>query len=313
MFTLYSIVDVPLLSQVRFDPQVIVAESGADRIGSLNSAQVVEMDILNDVEDLDTSTGAAIGQELKYAVARRILLWVAVVETEHITRLQAALGADIVRIAGDAFEVPEHLRHRFPAASLVTPVVVSPNKLLKKLLSGTDSQREWVRNHLEGIDSKGIASENFSLLKQAEVNIVERSLFFRMFRSPKFIAYLVVFIYSSLRALPVVFVPHFHGNVWVLWSLDVFTAVPYTWALIEMFAGRTWMRRFAGLVVAMATFVAPYIYFWTNGKHYPPIVNVIVIGFIVAAIAIELYRWGRDKKVSQIVSDSFEVEDLARK
>ncbi|MFC5370288.1 hypothetical protein [Arcanobacterium bovis] len=303
MFTLYSIVDVPLLTQVHFDPAVLVAESGADRIGSLYSAQVMEMDILNDVENLEESAGVAIGQELKYAIARRVLLWVAVVETERVERLQAVFGHDIVRVAGDAVAVPEHLRHRFPHATLLTPVVVSPSKFLKKLLNGTESEREWVRNHLEGIDSKGIASEHFTLLRSSGVSIVERSLLFRMFRSPKFIAYLVVFIYSSLRALPVVFVPHFHGSVWVLWSLDVFTAVPYTWALIEMFAGRTWLRRFAGLVVALATFVAPYLYFWANGKHYPPIVNAIVIGFIVAAILIEVYRWGRDKAVAKIVSE----------
>ncbi|WP_124053832.1 hypothetical protein [Arcanobacterium ihumii] len=301
MFTLYSIADVPLLSQVSFNPEVIIAESGADRIGSLNSSQVMEMDILNEVDDLDNSAGMAIGQELKYAISRRILLWVAVVDSNNVDRLKVTMGEDVVRIAGKKFATPGYLQHRFPHSQTLVPVVVSPTKFLRSLLE-KQNRNDWVCDHLEGIDSRKIASENFILLKKHEVSIVERTLFFRMFHSPKFIAYLVVFVYSSLRALPVVFVPHFHGNVWVLWSMDVFTAVPYTWALIEMFAGRTWLRRLIGLIVALGTFIAPYIYFWANGKHYPPIVNAIVIGFIVTAILIEIYRWGRDRTVSSVVS-----------
>ena len=42
------------------------------------------------------------------------------------------------------------------------------------------------------------------------------------------LAYVVVFIYSSLRALPVAFVPGFRGQWWVLWLIDILTTVPYT-------------------------------------------------------------------------------------
>ena len=123
----------------------------------------------------------------------------------------------------------------------------------------------------------------------------------RLLYNPKVLAYLVVMVYSSLRALPVVFVPGFHGNVWVLWGIDIITAIPYTWGIVEMITGRSFGRRMLGLLITLVTFVSPYVYFWANGRDYPVWVTIFVIALIVAACAVEYVRWLRDRAISAIL------------
>ena len=49
-------------------------------------------------------------------------------------------------------------------------------------------------------------------LRAAGVAVMERAATVRLARNPVALAYVVVFIYSSLRALPVAFVPGFRGQ-----------------------------------------------------------------------------------------------------
>ena len=57
-------------------------------------------------------------------------------------------------------------------------------------------------------------------LRAAGVTVMERAATVRLARNPVALAYVVVFIYSSLRALPVVFVPGFRGQWWVLYRRE---------------------------------------------------------------------------------------------
>ena len=111
------------------------------------------------------------------------------------------------------------------------------------------------------------------------------------------LAYVVVFIYSSLRALPVAFVPGFRGQWWVLWLIDILTAVPYTWGIVEMVAGRRLRWRLLGLATTLLTFLAPYVYFWIHGRDSPPGVLAIVVAMIVGSAGLEAARWWRDRVI----------------
>ena len=107
--------------------------------------------------------------------------------------------------------------------------------------------------------------------------------------------------YSLCRALPVLWVPHFHGSIWVLWGIDIVTAIPYTWGVVTLVTGRTWRWRLAGLAVTLVTLMAPYVYFWSHGRAYPPIVDVVIGLLIAGAVLLELVRWLRDRRVAAVV------------
>lgn len=302
MFTLYSITEIPLTRQVSFDADVIVREAEVSRIGSLTSARVWDVNALSGFHgNLHGDSGKLLGAELRQSIERRVFLWLDLIDVNELAKVQNIFGADVVVVAGSVCKPKQGTLRRYGEVREVVPVAINPSKLLHRLLAGTPAENKWVREQLDGIDSKAISSANFRILREAGVDMIIRPLLHRLMYSPTFIAYAVVFIYSSLRALPVAFVPHFHGKVWVLWSIDLISAIPYTWGIIEIFCGATWARRAAGLIVTIVTFISPYIYFWMHGRHYPFFVNVIVVCMIIGAVLIELFRWKRDREVTQVL------------
>lgn len=302
MFTLYSITEIPLTRQVSFDADIIAREAEVERVGALTASRVWDVNALSGFHgDLCSDSGKLLGAELRQSIERRIFLWLDLIDIDQLAEIQSKFGADVVVQAGAACAPKQGTLRRYGEVCTVVPVAVNPSKLLARLLEGGAAEVAWVREQLDGIDSKAISSANFRLLRAAEVNMIVRTLPHRLMYSPTFLAYAVVFIYSSLRALPVMFVPHFRGNIWVLWGIDVVSAIPYTWGILEIFRGRTWIRRTVGLTVTIVTFIAPYIYFWMHGSHYPFFVNVIVASMILGAILIELFRWQRDREVSQVL------------
>ena len=71
-----------------------------------------------------------------------------------------------------------------------------------------------------------------------------------------------------------------------------------------MVAGRRRRIRFAGFLVTLITFVAPYVYFFLagddgHGNHYPGWVVMVVIGLVLATFLLEGGRWLRDVAVAR--------------
>lgn len=107
--------------------------------------------------------------------------------------------------------------------------------------------------------------------------------------------YLVVFVYSALRALPVALVKQFHGSLLVLWSIDIVTAVPYTWGILTMLFGHRWQLRLIAALTTIATFTAPYVYFWMNGRDYPPHVPAVIVGLTLLTVGLELGKYLQER------------------
>ena len=100
------------------------------------------------------------------------------------------------------------------------------------------------------------------------------------------------------------FVPGFHGQVWVLWTIDILTAIPYTWGLVEMVAGRRIRYRLLGLATTLVSFLAPYVYFWITGRDYPPWVITVVMAMIVGSAGLEALRWWRERLIVQGLAEA---------
>ncbi|TFH51896.1 hypothetical protein E4J66_10190 [Actinomyces viscosus] len=310
LMALRSVTELPVVRRHVLDPEVLRAVAVVDRVGDLtrfNVAEVPELAHVSVPEELlaPDEHGWALGHALSLAVEHGQRLWLSEVSPTQLGRLRAVLGEHLVHIA--SLDAPEG--SGAPEAGGATEddavvVAVSPRRLLDEWATGTPAQISYLRTVLEGTDPLRVSRHTLAALREAEVDLVPRAGIVRLLHNPRFLAYATVFIYSSLRALPAVYAPGFRGNPWVLWTIDIVTAVPYTWGIIAMVAGRRRRVRFAGFLVTLITFVAPYVYFFLAGDHghghgYPGWVIMVVIGLVLATFLLEGGRWLRDVAVAR--------------
>lgn len=180
------------------------------------------------------------------------------------------------------------------------PVGINPMQLVGALLDRfTEEDRIILWSALTHLDGLHLSSEIYDKTLKRGIPIIPRTRFSRLINSPKFIAYIVVLTYSALRALPVTFVKEFHGSLFVLWTIDLVTALPYTWGILTMVTARRFWKRLVGMVTTIVSFMAPYIYFGFHGKHYPPEVVAIIFALIFGTFALEAYKMWGDRQVAK--------------
>ena len=310
-----SILDLPFTHAFALDPQAVIDISGVARLSELNAKNVVTIDSLRSLAHTNTQdfyaiddAAEALGTALRMAISSRQLLWFSSLPHSDVGKVQNILGGDIVHVVGpelavdklddSTLELPTALKQR---GEPLVPIAISPSELVQAWAHGSLEQQKLLAYLLEGTNTLVMQRKDLQALRNVGTKLIERNPVWRLLYNPKVLAYLVVMVYSSLRALPVVFVPGFHGNVWVLWSIDIITAIPYTWGIVEMITGRSFGRRMLGLLITIVTFVSPYVYFWANGRDYPMWVTIFVIALIVAACAVEYVRWLRDRAISAIL------------
>lgn len=310
-----SILDLPFTHAFALDPQAVIDISGVARLSELNAKNVVTIDSLRSLAHTNTQdfyaiddAAEALGTALRMAISSRQLLWFSSLPHSDVDKVQNILGGDIVHVVGpelavdklddSTLELPTALKQR---GEPLVPIAISPSELVQAWAHGSRVQQKLLAYLLEGTNTLVMQQKDLQALRKVGTKLIERNPVWRLLYNPKVLAYLVVMVYSSLRALPVVFVPGFHGNVWVLWSIDIITAIPYTWGIVEMITGRSFGRRMLGLLITIVTFVSPYVYFWANGRDYPMWVTIFVIALIVAACAVEYVRWLRDRAISAIL------------
>lgn len=290
-----SLLDSPEAADALWDPDLLRDLSGADRVGEISARRTAFIEGLDDFAEeagpsiwRPDSWGRALGHRLRDAVEHRCTLWLSLVSREALPRVEAFVGRGLLKVAG-----PVRPDGRVPVALNPVDLVDSWSK--------EPERAAYLRRVLHDSESLRASRRAIDALRHAGVAIRERSRFARLMINPRFLAYLVVFVYSSLRALPVALVPGFTGRVWVLWTIDVVSAIPYTWGVLAMVAGRSLLERIAGLVVTVITFVSPYIYFWIHGKDCPPMVFAFVAAMIIGAVALEAGRWRRDRLVARVL------------
>ena len=304
LMALRSVTELAVTRRHVLDPEVLRTVAAVDRVGDLtrfNVAEVPELAHLSSPPELlaPDEHGWALGHALSLAVEHGQRLWLSEVTPAQLERLRAVVGEELVHIAS-----PDEPGDAGSDADGNVVVAVSPRRLLDEWATGTPAQISYLRTVLEGTDPLRVSRHTLAALREAEVDLVPRAGIVRLLHNPRFLAYATVFIYSSLRALPAVYAPGFRGNPWVLWTIDIVTAVPYTWGIIAMVAGRRRRIRFTGFLVTLITFIAPYVYFFFAGSHgdgnrYPGWVIMVVIGLVLATVLLEGGRWLRDVAVAR--------------
>ena len=333
--TVRSVLDGPLARRRRIDAARIRELAGVTRCGDLGVRQVVELPALADLATTTASqlrlpdgAGWRIGQALGHAIEQGVRLWLCEVAAEAVPLIARAIGDDLIHIVSlpepiavpaadgsdgsDGSAAPEaepENKPDVPATASPAPdgtvvIALSPLALLLALTDGDDDSRRYLRTVLAGVDTLRCSSRAIVALQRSGVEVVPRSRALRLLWNPVALAYLLVFVYSSLRAIPVAFVPGFHGQVWVLWTIDILTAIPYTWGLVEMVAGRRIRYRLFGLATTLVSFLAPYVYFWITGRDYPPWVITVVMAMIVGSAGLEALRWWRERLIVQGLAEA---------
>lgn len=255
--------------QKSVDPGSICHASGVARVAELGSREVAQVQL----EQLSNCDEFFI--LLRNAIENRQLMWV--LET---------------RTAADREEL---LARAATAAHPLNDAATIWGINIQKMTSVALNSYKGAKEKLAGVDVTSAPVKLRHTLRMHGVHVNYGSLAKRLIADPKFWVYVITFIYSALRALPVFWIPHFHGNVWMLWTIDIVTAIPYTWGVLQMITARRTTMRLFGLIVATVTFVAPYVYFFKHGAKYPPEI-ILVIGIMISAsIAIELVRVVQDK------------------
>ena len=313
--TVRSVLDGPLARRRRIDAVRIRELAGVTRCGDLGVRQVVELPALADLATTTASqlrlpdgAGWRIGQALGHAIEQGVRLWLCEVTAEAVPLIARAIGDDLIHIVSLPEAEPEN-KPDVPATASPAPdgtvvIALSPLALLMALTDGDDDSHRYLRTVLAGVDTLRCSSRAIVALQRSGVEVVPRSRALRLLWNPVALAYLVVFVYSSLRAIPVAFVPGFHGQVWVLWTIDILTAIPYTWGLVEMVAGRRIRYRLLGLATTLVSFLAPYVYFWITGRDYPPWVITVVMAMIVGSAGLEALRWWRERLIVQGLAEA---------
>ena len=259
--------ELPVVRSCAFDTPRLAHAAGVSRLAELGRREVRELDpsILADTDLFFT--------EVRNALEHRGIIWlIGPINREELKRLAGPLFHLFVNVGA------EHSKEQ-------TVFALRVSKLVHELLPDPR-----FREALQGMNATRTPHGLVHQIEASGVTVYKRSLITRILKDPRVWVYLVVFIYSSLRALPVIFVPQFHGSVLVLWSIDVLTALPYTWGILAMITASRPLERYAGAIVALVTFMAPYVYFWIHGRGYPGSVVVIVALMILASIATEVWR-----------------------
>lgn len=339
LLTRHTALSYPALREALTDPERVKRVSGIDRLGNLSSRTVSHSLVMfrlgsflttpNRAPALSEDIRESLAAELRRLITTRQHLMIALVPATHVEDLQEFFGANsaegvgvapgepLLQALSSSFRpedlhvikngtVPPELAERYTGKADEPHVVVglSPSAWLRTWSAGTPEQRHFVSMAFTGADSSTISSRNYHALQELGAKVIPSSRLYRALHSPKFWAYVIVFIYSTLRALPVTFVENFHGSVTFLWAMDVITALPYTWGLVAFFtAHKPWVR-LVGLAVTLFTFMAPYIYFWSHGQDYSWWVNAIVVAMIAGAILYEGANYLRDRAVARGLFES---------
>ena len=154
---------------------------------------------------------------------------------------------------------------------------------------------------LRGMPTRRVHREALALIPDT-APVRRESALRRALLHPSLPVYAIVFVYSSLRVLPVALIREFHGSLLVLWAIDVITAVPYTWGVLAMLFDPRRRIRLIATATTITTFVVPYVYFWLNGKGYPPYVPIVIAVLTVSSMLLEANRYAQEKRLRRSYS-----------
>lgn len=301
-----KLLSLPTAKLFSIDPDRVAEAAGVQRLGDLGRRDVVEVSGLasrakelpvdGNPNELDP-VSVLYAKMIRHSIERGHKLWLLNADPLLLRDMKRRLGDEQV------IEVGEKRRYMGPPTR---PAVISPSRVVEDVFTGSNEQnQQFLTAAFHGIDLSNASKHVRQLVKERDIPHVEGSQVKKLARDPRTLAYAAIFGYSAVRAIPVAAVDEFEGSVPVFLAIDVGTAIPYTWGVIETFSGNTPLSRKVGraaaksigATVAAGTFIAPYAYFYANGREYPAYVNAVVAGFVGIAGISEVAKQRKEKRI----------------
>ncbi len=299
-----GLLSLPTTKYFSIDSEVLKQAAGVKSITDLSYKNIIEISGLVSVKhnnksaektnDSSDATRQLYASIIRDSVNNGYKLWVLNVDQRLLGSLGALSGKEQLHILGPESE------YIGPATK---PVAINPFEVIRAAFADDTKlgkmKRGYLAQALNGVSSKYLPDDIKDSLDEYEIPYQDYSRIKRLMSDKKTLAYAAIMGYSSARVLPANGVDEFNGSVPLLWGIDVATAVPYTWGLIETITGKTLGRKAAGAAVASSSFMAPYAYFWLQGEKYPPLVGAAIGGFVGIAAVSGLAKVINDKKLER--------------
>ncbi|MDO5721737.1 MAG: hypothetical protein Q4P06_04250 [Actinomycetaceae bacterium] len=280
-------VDISFGEDLVLSPEEFRLAAGIDRLADLRDRHVRELPSFGELEKRDHRR--YLMSTLRDSLRKRERLWLIPFTAQDLEEWQQWLPAEIFKTVGPEQEYE---------GEKVTPMGIAPIDIAQALADRANADDvDFLRTGLREIDGLVVPTRLYRKLIAVGVSVTPRTRLMRWLTNPRVLAYIVVFVYSALRALPVTFVKEFHGSILLLWTIDLVTAIPYTWGVIAMVTAPRFKMRLVGLVVTVVTFMLPYIYFGLNGRDYPDHILFIIGCLIAGTFVLEGYKMWLDRRV----------------
>lgn len=298
-----GLLSLPTAKHFSIDTDVLKEVAGVKRLSSLKFDEVIEVSALvstrrpdrqANVPEAFSPTKLLYGSVIRESLDNGYKVWLLNVDKLLLRSLSGLLGKDQVHVLGES---------RAYMGPPTIPVAINPYEVVRSTFHDTSEygevKRAYLQETLRGVGAKYLPKDIRRVFNDNEIDYTPYSPVDRVLRDPRTLAYGAILAYSTARALPAGAVAEFDGSVPLLWGIDVATAVPYTWGLIQTVSAKTTLRRSLGTSVAAGSFMAPYVYFWAEGDNYPPYITGIVAGLIGVGGLIEVVKVRKDHKIRQ--------------
>ncbi|HMS93408.1 MAG TPA: hypothetical protein PKD28_03400 [Candidatus Saccharibacteria bacterium] len=309
-----KLLSLPTAKLFAVDPDQLAAAAGVHRVSDLGTNDVVEVSGLaarikdvavqdSDTDELDP-VSVLYAKMIRHSIEEGHKLWLLNADPLLLRDMKHRLGHEQV------IEVGERQQYMGPPTK---PAAINPSKVVEAVLTGDDEQnKQFIGAAFHNVDLTNASKTVRQLVKDSGISYTEGSRAKKVLTDPRTAAYSVILGYSAARALPVTALDEFEGSVPALWAIDVGTAIPYTWGVIETFSSNTPLSRKVGraaakgigATVAASTFVAPYAYFYANGREYPAYVNAVIAGFVGIAGVSEVMKHRKETRIRAALQET---------
>lgn len=266
----------PVLAAHSISPQRVCEVAGVQRLAEIGprNALVVSVDELAEQPEQLITLRRALGQGV-------LILFVAITDEFEHRLITESLDGLAVRVDEPTDDSPDAL-YAVRVTSLLERSLHRNNRALSDALCDMPTHR--TPQHALALIPDTVPVRRVGWLRRALLH-------------PSFPVYLIVFVYSALRVLPVAFISQFQGSLLVLWLIDVVTAVPYTWGVLAMLFAQRLRIRMIATVTTIVTFIVPYVYFWMNGTGYPRYVPVVIATLTILSMLVETSKYVQEQRL----------------
>lgn len=317
-----GIMSLPTMKNFVVDPDLIANTAGVNRVSDLSYKKVVEVSGLasrykedrgdsNDADEVLDPVRLLYASLLRYSIEQGHELWALNADPLLLRDMRNRLGHDQVVTIGE--------KQSYMGPPTI-PAAINPQRVVRDILSGdSEENRAYIKEALNGVNLARVPSmfqklfEDNGIGYTLDLPLKEKVL---KLRTLKAVGYSGLVGYSAFRALPVSAVEEFHGSIPLFFAIDVGTAFTQVLGMEEVFSRDTYLQKkfgrvaakTAGMAVATGSFIAPYVYFYSQGEEYPAYVNGIVAGFAGVATTGMYMKHRRERRLrNQLMSSKIGI------